>query len=82
MDIWNNTEGRKVVNEFFDYLIESKIDINSLSETQVEDILAQRINQKIRNRELITNPLDPRILKKYSHNTNRVCQRMLRRKNK
>ncbi len=60
MDIWNNTEGRKVVNEFFDYLKESKIDINSLSETQVEDILAQRINQKIRNRELITNPLDPR----------------------
>lgn len=60
MDLWNNAKGREIGNEIIkEYGLESKFYTNE----KINDIIAEKVMQKMRKGELITNPNDTRIYK-------------------
>jgi len=56
MDLWNNQQGQQIYNEI---RLEDP-NFNKLSEQRQKDIIAQKVVQRMRAGQLITNPDDPR----------------------
>ncbi len=57
MDLWNNEIGRKIAKEIKS---EIKGKESSYSKEQIDDIIAEKVVQRMRKGELITHPSDPR----------------------
>lgn len=57
MDLWNNAIGRNIVKEIQK---ENGEKLKRLSQKQIEDIVAEKIIQKMKNGQLITHPSDKR----------------------
>ena len=60
MDMWNNQQGRNIANE----IRREYPNFNKLSELQRKDIIAQKVVQKMKSGELITNLEDKRKFEK------------------
>lgn len=58
MDSWNNNQGREIAKE-----MAKEYDLSKLSTEQRNDILADKIMQRMRSGQLITHPDDNRIYK-------------------
>ncbi len=55
MDLWNNDIGRKIGQE-----VRNETAGQNLTKQQIEDLIAEKIIEEMRNKNLITNPDDPR----------------------
>ena len=58
MDLWNNCKGREIGNEI---IKEYGFQIKFYPNQKINDIIAEKVIEKIRKGELITNPNDSRI---------------------
>lgn len=57
MDLWNNKQGRRIAIQIKK---EYGNKLNKMSKSQIDDIIAEKVMQKMRKGELITNPADKR----------------------
>jgi len=57
MDSWNNNEGRRIADELKK---EYGNKLKNLSQKQVDDLIAKKIMQRMKNGDLITKPTDKR----------------------